>query len=136
MTFIFGRTSRDHLSRVHPDLRRVLELALSWGIVDFTVYESTRTKAEQNRLYRLGHTRVKWPGSSHNSTPSDASDVAPFIAGKISWQERDCMYLAGIILAAAKVIGVTIRWGGDWNRNGIPIIDQNFNDLVHYERAE
>jgi hypothetical protein len=28
--------------------------------------------------------------------------------------------------------GVTLRWGGDWNRNG-DLTDNNFDDLFHME---
>jgi len=52
------------------------------------------------------------------------------------------MYLAGIMIATAKKLGVKIRWGGDWNgdhkfsgRANSKRTDksQRFDDLVHFE---
>jgi hypothetical protein len=30
-------------------------------------------------------------------------------------------------------VGVMIRWGGNWDMDGEPITDQDFQDLVHFE---
>lgn len=137
-TYIFGETSREKLNEVDPDMRRVATLALSWGIMDFTVYEGRRSKACQDRFCTLGKSRVKWPDGAHNvKNPEDlahAFDIAPVINGQISWAKTHCVALSGIILAAAAVLGVRLRWGGNWDMDGEPITDQDFQDLVHYER--
>jgi peptidoglycan L-alanyl-D-glutamate endopeptidase CwlK len=33
-------------------------------------------------------------------------------------------------------LGVKLRWGGNWDRDGEPVTDQDFQDLVHFELAE
>ncbi len=140
MSFRFGAASKQHLLQVDPDLRAVAELALSWGIMDFTVYESIRTKAEQNRLYNCDppKTDKQWPNSGHNIlNPGDLSqafDAAPYINGAISWDTRHCLFLAGIICSAAAVLRMPLRWGGNWDMDGEPVTDQTFDDLVHYEK--
>ncbi|MCP5006916.1 MAG: M15 family metallopeptidase [Planctomycetes bacterium] len=138
-SYSFGKRSRANLAEIRPGLRAVPILALSWGIIDFSIYEAKRPKAEQNLYYRQGKSRVEWPNGKHNVlNPDDlvnAFDAAPFINGKISWKQVHCVALSGIMIAAGRVLGVQIRWGGDWNSNGEPITDQNFQDLVHYERS-
>lgn len=138
--FIFGENSSKHLSQVHPDLRAIAELALSWGIMDFTIYTSIRPKGEQNRAYMMGDSKVQWPNSKHNILKpedlSDAMDIAPYINGNISWETSHCIFLAGIMSAAAAELGIGMRWGGDWDMDGEPITDQSFNDLVHFERRK
>jgi len=39
------------------------------------------------------------------------------------------------MLAAAALAKVKIRWGGNWDMDGEPVTDQEFQDLVHYERG-
>ena len=46
-----------------------------------------------------------------------------------------CCVLAGIILTCAVKRGIKIRWGGNWDMDSEPITDQDFQDLVHYERV-
>jgi len=137
LDFKFGAASRQHLAQIDPDLAAVAELALAWGIIDFSIYESVRAKAEQDRLYVLGRTKVRWPNSKHNvprpGAKAQAFDAAPYINGTISWDAQHCVFLAGIMLAAATVLHVPLRWGGNWDMDGEPITDQTFDDLVHYE---
>lgn len=138
LVYNFGKKSRRKLNEVDPDLKRVAELALSYGIMDFTVYEAIRSKAEQNRFYGMRKSRVQWPNGAHNiQNPGDlakAFDIAPVIKGKVSWARPHCLVLAGVMLAAAAALRVRIRWGGNWDGDGEPVTDQDFQDLVHYEK--
>lgn len=137
MKYHFGKTSKGRLSLAVVEIREIMELALSYGIMDFMVVETVRSKASQDRYFLLGKSKVKWPNSKHNLKPgqvcSRAIDVAPWINGKISWRKEHCLILSGIILAAAAELGYKIRWGGNWDMDGEPITDQQFQDLVHYE---
>jgi peptidoglycan L-alanyl-D-glutamate endopeptidase CwlK len=133
----WGKKSKRVLSDANIYLYAVLNHALSMGIMDMAVIESIRGKAEQNQYFKLGKSKVQWPNGKHNilkeGDKSDAIDVTPVVNGKISWKKEHCLVLAGIILASAKIIGIEIRWGGNWDMDGEPITDQNFQDLVHYE---
>lgn len=64
---------------------------------------------------------------------SNAVDIAPYVDGHISWNEYHCCYVAGIVMAIAKLKGIKIRWGGNWDMDSEPVTDQDFQDLVHYE---
>ena len=134
--FSLGKRSEQILNNANPDLQKVVKLALAFGIIDFSVIESFRDKDTQNRYHQQGKSKLPWPHGKHNKNPSDAVDLVPYINGKISWDSRHCTFLAGVILAAAKCIGVEIRWGGNWDMDGEPITDQEFQDLVHYETTE
>ena len=133
---MFGKNSLAKLSLADTRLQKVANLAMEWGIMDFAVIESFRDKITQDRYHQEGKSKVVWPDGKHNKQPAQALDIVPFINGKISWDSRHCLALSGIILAAGKVIGVPLRWGGNWDRDGEPITDQNFQDLVHYELDE
>lgn len=82
---------------------------------------------------------MKWPKSKHNKCPSCAVDIAPYDAspvGPVNWQDRERMTLfAGFVLATAKQMGISIRWGGDWDKD-TQVLDNTFDDLVHFEIVE
>jgi len=60
----------------------------------------------------------------------------PEVNGVNVWQDKQRFsVLAGLMYAAAAVVGVKIRWGGDWDSDGNNA-DSNFNDLPHYELLE
>lgn len=130
----FGARSRHRLRTCHPDLQGVLGLALSWGVIDFAVLDGHRGEARQEEYFRAGRSRVRWPEGAHNSFPSDAVDVAPWVDGGVPWEDRRHWdRLAGVVLAAAAQLGVELRWGGDWDGDG-DLTDQAFDDLGHFER--
>lgn len=133
MEFRFGKTSQMKLYTVHFDLGIIMYDALDAGIMDFSIIEGHRGKVEQNRYYDLGKSRVKFPDGKHNKEPSEAVDVAPYINGKTSRNRLHCCVLAGIILACAAKRGIKLRWGGNWDMDGEPITDQDFQDLAHFE---
>lgn len=133
----FGKKSLYHLERIHPDLKRVLIKALELNLIDISVIESIRPKETQNRYFTEGKSKVQWPNSKHNienvGELSEAFDAAPYVNG-ISWNKDHCIFLAGVILSVSRMLGVKIRWGGNWDCDLEPITDQDFQDLVHYER--
>ena len=76
---------------------------------------------------------MKFPDGNHNKKPSKAIDVAPY---PIDWDDRERMtYFAGYVKGIAMMLGIPIRWGGDWNSNN-DLKDNNFDDLPHFELRE
>ncbi len=65
-----------------------------------------------------------------------AVDAEPFINGKISYNHKHCCYLTGQVQGIGRSMGINIRWGGNWEQDGEPVTDQDFQDLVHYEIVE
>ncbi len=128
MSYSFSPSSRERLSECHPTLIAVLNRAIK--LKDFTVLEGHRREERQNVMFRTGKSKLKWPNSKHNQSPSLAVDIAPY---PIDWNDfREFDYLAGLVIGIGHQMGVEIRWGGDWNRNGA-LSDNRFNDLPHFE---
>lgn len=97
------------------------------------VLEGVRTQARQDQLYAQGRTTpgkvITWTRNSKHCT-GDAVDIAPF---PLDWNniKRFCT-LADHMFAAAKHLGVSIRWGGNWDQDEKPL-ERGESDLVHFE---
>lgn len=139
MKYSYGRTSSGVLITASFKLQLVFDEALSMGLIDITAIEGRRAKARQNRLFAIDKSKVKWPNSKHNVlNPNDlahAVDAAPYVNGKASDVWYHCIFLAGVIQTCGEKLGIPIRWGGNWDRDGEPITDQEFQDLWHYEEV-
>jgi len=135
--YSYGRKSRERLATVKGDLRRALERALDYGLMDITITQGVRSREEQERFFAEKKTKVHWPDSRHNilngGDLAEAADAAPYVNGGPSYNYNHCCFLAGLVLAAAAELGVTVRWGGNWDMDGEPVTDQDFQDLVHFE---
>lgn len=126
----FSERSKKNLSECHPDLQKVFLRVLE--IQDCTIMEGHRPKEEQNRMVQKGLSKVEWPNSKHNSMPSEAIDVSPY---PIDWKDtKRFYYFAGLVLGIAHEMGIELRWGGNWDMDE-DLNDQNFMDLVHFERV-
>lgn len=130
----FGQRSTLQLDTCHPDIQRVLNEAIK--IFDFSVICGTRGKGAQTLAFKTGKTKLEYPKSKHNKTPSEAVDLAPW---PIDWNNPSSFkFLAGHILGIAhmmlkeKQITHSFRWGGDWDSDK-DMNDQKFNDLPHFE---
>lgn len=129
----FGNTSTIKLNTVHPDLQKVLNKAIEF--IDFAITEGYRDQATQDKYFAEGKSKLKFPNGEHNKMPSNAVDIVPYINGKPSYKEKDCVYYAGFIIGIAESMNIKLRWGGNWDEDGEIISDQTFQDLVHFELA-
>ena len=124
----FGKTSREKLATCHPDLQKVFNEVIKH--VDCSVLEGHRSCSRQNRLYEEGKTKVRYPKGRHNAEPSRAADVVPY---PIDWKDRERFHLfSGFVIGLARGMGITLRWGGDWNMN-FEVDDNKFDDFPHFE---
>ena len=97
---------------------------------DCTIICGYRSEEEQNEAFRTGHSKLRFPESKHNLSPSAAVDVAPH---PIDWNDRDRFHhFAGFVQATAEALGYRLRWGGDWDSDR-DMKDNTFDDLVHFE---
>lgn len=110
MPFKLSKRSLGRLEGVHPDLVAVVELAISRTEIDFTVLEGMRTKERQRHLYNQGASKTL---NSRHLT-GHAIDIAPYVNGGVSWHWPHYYRLEPFIKQAAKDLGVSIEWGGDW----------------------
>jgi len=124
----FSKTSLDRLATCHPKLQAVLNEVIKYE--DFVVLEGHRGQEAQDKAFREGKSKLRWPEGKHNTLPSQAVDVAPY---PVDWNDSLAFAsLAGYVQAVADSMGIAVRWGGDWNGNG-KSKDERFLDLVHFE---
>tara|TARA_R110002167_G_scaffold94892_2_gene253043 strand:+ start:9202 stop:9597 length:396 start_codon:yes stop_codon:yes gene_type:complete len=124
----FGRKSKKQLSTCDERLYDVFNEVIKH--IDCSVLEGHRGEIRQNQLYEEGKTKVFFPNGRHNSSPSRAVDVVPY---PIDWDDRERFTLfAGFVLGIAKSMGITLRWGGDWDRDWT-VMDNKFDDFPHFE---
>lgn len=130
----FSATSLKNLGECHNDLRVLFNEVIHH--FDCSVICGYRNEEEQNQAYKDGHSKVKYPQSKHNQTPSLAVDVMPY---PINWSDRERMYFfGGFVMATARQLKAMgwieheIRWGGDWNRDN-DVKKETFKDLPHFE---
>jgi len=118
-TFHFSALSLRRLAECHPDLQKIAKALI--GEIDIVVLCGHRGEAEQNAAYHDGKSKLSFPHSKHNTTPSRAIDLAPY---PIDWKDiprfEDMCNRIGRI---AKDLGIEIRQGRDFS----------FKDYVHTE---
>jgi len=134
----YSKASKSRLDTCHPDLQRVFNKVI--GFFDHTIIEGHRGKEAQNAAFAAGNSKLKWPNGNHNSLPSKAVDAAPVEykdrKAVIDWKDVQRMsFFAGQVLATARAMGITLRWGGDWDSD-TELKDNSFDDLVHFEIVE
>lgn len=125
MGYRLGTRSLKRLHGVHPDLVAVVKRAIEITDMDFTVLEGLRTRQRQKRLVAKGasktmrsrHIRAK-NGYGH------AVDLAPLPNGQISWDWKHFYPIEKAMKQAAKELGVSLQWGGDW---------RTFKDGPHWQ---
>lgn len=135
--FKFSKSSSSKLASCDPRLRKVMELAIKRSSVDFGIAEGHRSIKRQKELFDEGKSKIDGvtKKGKHNYNPSKAVDIFVVMNGKASWDEKHLCYLAGVIESCGKELGVDIRMGANWDKDGILIYDQNFIDLPHFEIA-
>jgi len=137
--FTFSERSLNNLKGVHPKLVAVVKRALELSPIDFTVLEGVRSQARQDELWAQGRTKpgqvVTWVQTSGTHGIQEdgyghAVDLAPY---PIDWNDHARFDgLANIMFAAAKDLGVTLRWGGNWNMDAT-IHERGESDSPHFE---
>lgn len=127
----FGAASMVQYATLDPDLQRVCDAIIKWW--DCTILEGKRSEARQKVLVATGKSEKL--DSKHVypiGVPSLAMDLAPF---PVKWSDSERFYaFGGAVVATGVMLGIRLRWGGDWDSDR-EFHDQNFFDLVHFEKA-
>lgn len=138
MGFELSDRSRKRLEGVHPDLMLVVKAALAIGAQDFFVAEGLRTPERQRELVALKLSKTL--KSKHLPQPDGyghAVDLYPVGYSDLRTVPKDAyraVYKA--MMAAAEHLGVSLRWGNDWDGDGVEVgtdPDESFADWPHYE---
>ena len=144
----FTIKSREQLVTLDEDLIRVLTLAKAWcGLVDFQISQGARTIEQQRKYFQEGKSKVNpdsyatpaqlYAAAKHITGPgmpySRAADL--FVPGQEggAYDKNALCYVAGLIRGAAMSLGVRVRWGGDFDRDGKLLEKGTFQDLPHIE---
>jgi len=110
MAFRYGARSLARLEPLHPDLKKVAHLAITYSPHDFTITEGLRTLARQKELVKAGASRTL---NSRHIT-GHALDFAVLVGGKVRWDWPLYGPVADAFKRAAKELDIPIVWGGDW----------------------
>lgn len=112
-----GARSRSELSGVHPDLVACVERAIAITTQDFSVHDGIRSPAEQKELVARGASKTL--NSRHLTQPDGyghAVDLVPYVNGQLRWEWPLIYPVAEAMAIAARERGVSLRWGGVWDR--------------------
>ena len=127
----FGSKSRKNLETCDERLQKVFNEVVK--TYDCTVTCGYRGEEDQNKAYKDGRSKVKYPHGRHNSDPSTAVDVYPY---PVSMKNLDRMvHFGGFVLGLAKSMGINLIWGRDWDSDWF-LNDRNttrFRDYPHFE---
>lgn len=127
----FSPLSKKRLAECHHDLQKLMNEVIKH--YDIVILCGFRGKDEQEKAVAEGKSKVHFPNSKHNVTPSLAVDIAPY---PIDWNDmKRWWHLAGYVKATAERLGIKIRQGADWDGDN-DFKDQKFIDLPHVELAE
>jgi len=141
LQFHFGNISKARLSTCHPDLQMILNKAIQISNVDFGIAEGHRSVKLQQQYFKEGKSKIDGITKlgKHNKAPSEAVDIYVWMNNAVSYDTESLSYLAGLIYAVGEMLfeqGVVthhIRWGGNWDDDGVILIDQSFDDRPHIE---
>lgn len=122
----FSSKSLDRLAECAVPIQHLMVRAITKK--DFSVLCAYRGKIEQDAAYKKGTSKLKYPNSKHNKTPSEAIDIAPY---PLNWKDiNSFIELSNIIketwneMPDAEKEGWRLEWGGDW---------VSFRDYPHYQ---
>lgn len=129
MSYKFSKTSLERLETCCDELQETMNRVIQ--LFDCIILEGYRDEETQNRYYKAGKSKLRYPHSKHNGFPSQAVDVSPW---PIVWDDiENFCYLGGLVVGVGATLGHKIRWGGNWDMDSSVIHDQKFQDLVHFE---
>lgn len=141
-----GKGSLKKLESVHHDLVKIIKLAITRTPVDFGISEGHRTLERQKELYDQGKSKIDGINKKgkHNYSPSLAIDLYAYhpdieVRKKLAYDVPTLCLIAGVIISCADELKAkgdikhSIRWGGNWDNDGVILYDQSFDDLPHFE---
>ena len=147
MPFAFDAESEKRLAKCDRRLAAVLREANTHTRFAWRIVQSDRTIEQQRAYFQAGRSKINpdkydslaelYKKAKHITGPgmplSRAVDVA--IVGGDPYNLKTLQELADIIIAVGVIQGVDIRWGGDFDRDGIAYEPGSFIDAPHFEIA-
>ncbi len=143
----FDANSAKLLEDLDPRLATILRLAHDETPFDWRIVQTKRTIEEQRALFHAVPPRTKvdpdaydslaalYRAAKHITGPgmplSRAADVA--IVGRDPYHIPSLTWIAATVALIAKQRGVDVRWGGDFDQDGLLLEPGTFHDLPHHE---
>lgn len=121
--FRWSLKSKVEMKDIHPDLRKVVDLALELSPWDFRITDGKRTRAEQRQHVLNGASRTM--NSRH--LYGYAIDFVAIVNGKAVYKLPYMRAIATAFKKASLQLDIPIKWGGDW---------VSFKDTPHIELAK
>lgn len=125
----FSAPDLDRLKRLHPELQRLFVEAIKQ--TPFTIRDTNRGRADQEKAFREGKSKVHFGDSAHNWSPSVAADIYPLPVDFKNTAAFKHLQI-DVLKPLANKLGIPIRQGIDWNGNG-NLTDDKWDDLPHIE---
>lgn len=159
MGYKFGKKSKEKLATAEKDLQLIMEEAIKVSEVDFGINEGHRSEEDQLKYFLKGYSKIdpRVPAlkkkGKHLYNPSQAVDIKIYISKELQEQARNkdrktknwaydkehLCYVAGVIMTTAKrlydegKVKHKLRWGGNWDRDGLILFDHTLHDYPHFE---
>jgi peptidoglycan L-alanyl-D-glutamate endopeptidase CwlK len=155
----YGKRSLECLATCHEDLIKIMMLAIRRSVVDFGIHQSDRPIVLQQEYFNKGKSKINpksYPSpealcekAKHVTIEghpkfgvSRAVDIHISEKHKnksLTWNEEHLAYVAGIINSCARElydkgeIKHLVRWGADWDSDGVIALDHKLRDYPHHE---
>lgn len=136
--------SLEQKATLHTDLRVVIEDALRISDVPFQLVQGARTIDQQREYFKAGKSKINpdayadkdalYAAAKHVVGPGApfARAVDIVIEGPKPYDMSHLCYVAGVVLTCARIRGIKVRWGGNFDRDK-EILEQSFIDGPHFE---
>lgn len=114
MMYSLSTRSESNLRGVHPDLVKVVRLALTYSKYDFGVSKSVRTLDEQQEKFDAGLSKTmksRHIPSNNACGMSCAVDLVVYVAGSVSWSHKHYRKVAKAMFRAAIELGIQVEAG-------------------------
>lgn len=128
MRFSLSKNSKNNRKGINSKLIKISDLAIQITVIDFGhgPHSGLRVADEQNQLFLDGSSKADGYENLSEHQSGDALDFYAYVDGKASWESHHLAMVAAAHLQAASMLGISINWGGFWQRkipkykNGIP----------------
>lgn len=128
----FGAESLRKLRTCDPRLQALF--ARVNAVWPCTIIEGHRGEEAQNKAFREGKSKLKWPHGNHNAYPSRAVDVLP---DPVDFTARErILAFGGFVAGVAFSMGLKLRWGSQWDGIGKMNHKGQLEDADHFEILE
>lgn len=144
---LFSEKSWAQIKTCHQDLQKIIIETRKTCPVDFGINEGHRTFEKQLEYFLAGTSELdpripeKFEKAKHLKNPSEAVDIKIFVPDRpdLTYDFSHLAFVAAWMLATAEMLYVKgeikhkATWGGNWDNDGILLVDQNFDDQPHIE---